>query len=105
MKMRKATRNRKSKEGTRRFSYLKTLSIVVLLFMGQLSFAQTGTWTAVKNLAPQQSAGLMLVLTDGRILCQNIAGGTTGWMILTPDVKGSYQNGTWSTTGSNIQEH
>ncbi len=105
--MRKATRNQKNRraETRGRFSYLRSFSLALILLISQRSIAQTGTWTAVKNLAPQQSAGLMLVLTDGRILCQNIASGTTGWMILTPDVKGSYANGTWSTTGSNIQEH
>src|ERR1700733_1234932 len=99
-----------NKKNTRSgFSYLKTLSVVFALFIAQFSHAQVGTWAALKNKAPQQSAGLMLVLTDGRILCQDAQtasnGDMIGWMILTPDANGSYLNGTWATTGSNFQEH
>ena len=37
----------------------------------------------------------MLLLTDGTVMCQN--SGNTTWYLLTPDIHGSYLNGTWST--------
>lgn len=37
----------------------------------------------------------MLLLSDGTVMCQN--SGNTGWYRLTPDIHGSYGNGTWST--------
>ena len=37
----------------------------------------------------------MLLLTDGTVMCQN--SGNTAWYQLTPDIHGSYLNGTWST--------
>jgi hypothetical protein len=36
----------------------------------------------------------MLLLTDGTVMCQN--SGTNQWWKLTPDINGSYSNGTWS---------
>lgn len=68
---------------------------------------QTGTapfWTKLNN-APPVSLGAMLVLTDGRVIAHeepncggsNCAGmDMTAWFALTPDVNGSYVNGTWS---------
>lgn len=57
--------------------------------------SQTGTWTALTNSPANGNNGVMLQLTDGRVLCQNNTG--TGWDILTPDASGSYANGTWSS--------
>lgn len=37
----------------------------------------------------------MLLLSDGTVMCQN--GGNTTWYRLTPDIHGSYVNGTWTT--------
>jgi hypothetical protein len=62
-----------------------------------------GTWTALKNLAPISEGGGMVLLTDGRVMCKGYysAVGFPGapdssWMVLTPDMHGSYVNGTWS---------
>jgi hypothetical protein len=54
-----------------------------------------GSW---KPLAHQPSfhASTMLLLTDGRVMCQDA--GTANWHILTPDIQGSYIKGTWSNT-------
>ena len=46
------------------------------------------------NLAPG-GAGVMLQLADGTIMIQN--GSTQNWMRLTPDIHGSYINGTWTS--------
>lgn len=84
------------------FSYKKTLSLVIILLIGQLSSAQTGTWTALKNKAPNPNQGVMLLLTDGTVICANTAGSGygTGWDKLTPDIHGSYANGTWTSIAS-----
>ena len=56
-----------------------------------------GTWTPVANFAPS-GVGTMLLLTDGTVLAQGGWGAaSTIWHRLTPDIHGSYVNGTWST--------
>ena len=68
-----------------------------------------GTWTALTNPAPNKNYGVLLLLTDGRVLvksdwdapfsfsctCPGDPGDT--WNLLTPDSHGSYINGTWTT--------
>ena len=65
-------------------------------------------WTKLNN-APAVSVGAMLLLTDGRVLVHeepncsgtNCAGSDyTAWYILTPDITGSYVNGTWTQAAS-----
>lgn len=58
------------------------------------SYSQ-GTWTALTNSPANGNNGVMLLLSDGRVLCQNNTG--TGWNILTPNASGSYINGGWTT--------
>src|ERR1039458_9370084 len=56
-----------------------------------------GNWFPVITSAPYPSGGVMLLLTDGRVICKT-ATGLDGygniWQILTPDIHGSYTNGT-----------
>ena len=61
------------------------------------SAAQAGTWTPVVNTAPG-GVNLMMLLSDGTVITQN--GGGNGWFKLTPDIHGSYANGTWTTIAS-----
>ena len=65
-------------------------------------------WTKLTN-APPVSIGAMLVLTDGRVIAHeepNCSGANcagmdfTAWYVLTPDINGSYINGTWSQIAS-----
>ena len=65
------------------------------------AFAQTGTWTALAHVPTHYNAGVMLLMTDGTVICKNSngTGNGTGWDKLTP-VNGSYVNGTWSTIAS-----
>lgn len=64
-----------------------------------------GTWTPLNNTAPG-SVWLMLLLSDGTVLCANNPVGVdglgqgNGWFRLTPDIHGSYVNGTWTTLAS-----
>ena len=57
----------------------------------------SGTWTPVANFAPG-GVNLMLLLSDGTVMAQN--GGNSAWFKLTPDIHGSYVNGTWTTLAS-----
>ena len=43
---------------------------------------------------PGFGTSTMLLLTDGRVICQE--DGTANWSALTPDAHGSYKNGTWA---------
>lgn len=54
-------------------------------------------WQPLANQAPSGNAGIQLMVqsTDGSILVQAYDG--QSWMKLTPDVNGSYINGTWTT--------
>ena len=53
-----------------------------------------GTWTPLVNFAPG-GIGTMLLLSDGTVLAQSGSG--AAWCRFTPDIHGSYVNGTWST--------
>lgn len=62
-----------------------------------LSPKTLSSWQAMTNQAPSGPNGVQLMIqaTDGSILVQSYDGQT--WMKLTPDSKGSYLNGTWTT--------
>lgn len=58
-----------------------------------------GTWNSLTN-QPTFSAGTMLLLTDGSVLCHDepnsgAVTATRHWWRLVPDAQGSYRNGTW----------
>lgn len=71
----------------------------LLLFIAVQGYAQ-GTWTPVAANCPGPSGGVMLLLSDGTVICKSFSGGTDGigtfWYKLTPDSLGSYVNGKWS---------
>jgi hypothetical protein len=58
----------------------------------------SGVWTRLTRNAPA-GINLMLLLSDGSVMCARNDGSTigNGWYRLTPDASGSYINGTWST--------
>ena len=47
---------------------------------------------------PPNAAGIGFLLTDGTAMFQG--GGLSDWWKLTPDISGSYQNGTWTQLAS-----
>jgi hypothetical protein len=59
--------------------------------------AMGGGWTQLVNKETDATRGLgpMLLLSDGTVMAQYFGG--TKWYRLTPDVHGSYVNGTWTT--------
>jgi hypothetical protein len=68
----------------------------VLLLAG-LGVASAQTWTPLTN-RPKFSASNAYILPDGRVLVQDT--GAQDWWALTPDINGSYRNGTWSKLAS-----
>ncbi|MEO8148117.1 MAG: T9SS type A sorting domain-containing protein [Bacteroidia bacterium] len=77
-----------------------TLLTLLFLFSASQINAQ-GTWTPVTTVAPNLNGGVMILLSDGTVMCKTTPG-VTGqygnlWNKLTPDINGSYVNGTWST--------
>jgi MYXO-CTERM domain-containing protein len=62
--------------------------------------ATDGTWTAAPvNPGVGQAFGLWL-MTDGTVLSHGTA--LNNWVILTPDAKGSYANGSWKSVASSM---
>jgi hypothetical protein len=55
-----------------------------------------GTWTALVN-APPAGLNNSLLLSDGTVICGD---GGQNWYRLTPDIHGSYINGTWTQIAS-----
>jgi hypothetical protein len=60
------------------------------------SAALTGTWTPLTN-APPVNLDTCLLLTTGDVMCHEY--GSSNWHRLSPDIFGSYQNGTWDHFG------
>jgi hypothetical protein len=75
------------------FRVLLVLCLVLPCTLGSLA-AQT--WTPLTNTPPFHPSTALL-LTDGRVLVQNNA--ARDWWTLTPDLTGSYLNGTWKRSG------
>ena len=96
----RAASNLKASGGSRcRFlvgGFHRELGICLLILAAFLPMSgrSAGTWSALSNKAPGGVA-LMLLLSDGTVMCQN--SGNTSWYRLTPDIRGSYVNGTWTT--------
>ena len=63
-----------------------------------------GTWKPVTDTAMDLNEGVMLLLSDGTVMCKTASGGNDGngniWDKLTPDIHGSYINGTWTRLDS-----
>jgi hypothetical protein len=61
-----------------------------------------GTWTALANQAPGGVAiQMLLLLPDGTVMAQQYF--NNNWYRLTPDIHGSYVNGTWTARASMIE--
>src|SRR3954451_22432879 len=78
-----------------RFSFLShcLLLLVSWVLLGTpWRLAASGTWTALAH-APPAGLNNALLLSDGTVICGD---GGSGWYRLTPDIHGSYVNGTWT---------
>lgn len=97
-----------SKQGLRIRCFICQFSCFLLFvfsFHAENLFSQ-GTWAPVSTLAPDLNGGGMLLLSDGTVLAKSFSGGSDGigniYDRLTPDIHGSYANGTWSTISAMI---
>jgi len=76
----------------------KTLRLALAMVVFALTDATEGQ--TLKNLVhpPPNGADLTFLLTDGTVMAQG--DGLSDWWKLTPDINGSYLNGTWSKVAS-----
>lgn len=83
---------------TRKCRNIAILFLVATILFCTTTNAQVGAWGTITTHSPHTNAGVLLVLTDGSILCKTSSGGGNGtvWDRLTP-VNGSYKNGTWTS--------
>ncbi len=82
---------------------IKKLFAIAIVLLSYHAEAQQGSWTAIAQNAPHANAGVMLLLTDGTVITITDAIDTSGgnrWDQLTPDIHGSYVNGSWSSIAS-----
>src|ERR1039458_8796855 len=82
------------------FVWLGLLFVLAGLFAPDRAGA-VGSLTA-STTAPGR-VGLMRLLSDGTVMAQSYNG--SNWYRLTPDIHGSYSNGTWSNTASMNYSH
>lgn len=80
--------------------------LLIFLFAASNAVLAQGVWKPVTHAAPKHNDGPMLLLSDGTVIVKCSEPGapgpypdTTGrsWARLTPDIHGSYVNGTWDT--------
>ena len=77
-----------------------SLAFAAMASMAAAAPATDGTWTAAPmNPGVGQAFGLWL-LTDGTVLSHGQA--LNNWVVLVPDAKGSYANGTWKAVASSV---
>ncbi len=72
------------------------VALALFVVMGWAGVARA-QWTQLTN-SPGQNLGTCMVLTDGRVMCHQFI--SNAWLFLTPDINGSYVNGTWSTSAT-----
>jgi hypothetical protein len=71
-------------------------AILMLSLAGRASAADN--WQLVTTPAPTPYLDIMLLMPDGSVMMLSANDNQT-WVKLTPDIHGSYVNGTWSTVG------
>jgi hypothetical protein len=76
-----------------------TLSITLVLFFAAATLCYSQQWVPLVNQpAPQLGLGNPLLMTDGTVILHEACG--RSWYRLTPDLSGSYVNGTWKRIAS-----
>src|ERR1041385_621884 len=78
---------------------LKRVPVLILfVWLSAGSWQANAAWTALSH-TNTEGVGTMLLLSDGTVMAQG-SGTTANWFRLTPDIHGSYINGTWSQLAS-----
>jgi hypothetical protein len=76
---------------------LRAVTVTCVVLLAGLGIVSAQTWTPLTN-QPIFSASNAYILPDGRVMMQDT--GAQDWWALTPDINGSYHNGTWSQLAS-----
>jgi hypothetical protein len=79
-----------------KFSVSRSLAGTTLLLCLLAALASGQTWTPVLATYPGAGAGASFLLTDGTVMVHQEQTSNDAWYKLTPDIYGSYVNGTWS---------
>ena len=72
------------------------LALALAMWSWSVQTFAVGSWTPLVNF-PSEGIGHMLLLPDGTVMAQGGFGLGTNWFLLTPDIHGSYVNGTTRT--------
>src|ERR1700733_379656 len=77
-----------------------TLAIATASLAAGAGFATAQTWQPLTHQPTFGGVGAMLLLTDGAVMVHKEPLEAQNWYKLTPDIHGSYVNGTWSRMAS-----
>ena len=77
---------------------LRMLGFATLVLCAAIGIANAQTWTRLTNYRPPMSAR-PFCSTDGTVLVHAEQSSTANWYRLTPDINGSYVNGTLDLSG------
>ena len=74
------------------------LTVILVVSLARRASAAADKWELLATPAPTPFLDVMLLLPDGSVMILSANDNQT-WVKLTPDIHGSYVNGTWSTVG------
>jgi hypothetical protein len=85
---------------------LRTIAFTTAILLAALGVAGAQSWQPL-NHQPSFTAGTALLLTDGTVMVhhEDPNDGFSEWYKLTPDINGSYVNGTWSQLASLVSNY
>jgi hypothetical protein len=86
--------------------FLRTLSFATVVLLTVTGLAGAQSWQPLAH-QPSFTAGTALLLTDGTVMVhhEDPNDGFTEWFKLTPDINGSYVNGTWTQVASLVSTY
>jgi hypothetical protein len=82
-------------------SLSRALAFVTVLLVSLVGVGAAQSWQPLTH-QPNFTGGTLLLLTDGTVMVhhEDANGGYSDWHKLTPDINGSYVNGTWTQVAS-----
>src|ERR1035441_2549043 len=83
-----------------KFFVSRSFAGITVLLCLLAAFASGQSWTPVAQPYPGSGAGAAFLLTDGTVMIHQEQSSDDAWYKLTPDINGSYANGTWSAAAS-----
>ena len=83
-------------------TFIRSFGLVLCILLSTAVPTRAESWQPLTN-QPAFDASNALLLTDGTIMVQQVE--APEWYLLTPDIFGSYVNGTWSQLASFPQDY